>query len=97
MFTRDTVFVPAVNKIHPLYTASGYGVLRCTLPPHANTYLCVLWHVEDGVQPLAMMVSGLLLVCKISVGLRQRQEPPDGAQVLPQSAVLRAGVLLPPK
>lgn len=60
-------------------------------------YLCVLWQVEDGVQPLCVMVSGLLFVRQISVTLRQRQKPPDGAQVLPQSAVLWAGVLLPPE
>lgn len=49
------------------------------------------------MQPLAVMVSGLLLVRQVSVGLRQGEEPPDGAQVLPQSAVLWAGVLLPPQ
>lgn len=53
--------------------------------------------MEDGVEPLAVVVPGLLLVRQVPVGLRQRQEPPDGAQVLPESAVLRAGVLLPPK
>ncbi len=69
---------------------------------HVNTflsdpYLCVLRQVEDGVQPLVVMVSGLLLVGQVSVGLLQSQKPPDGAQVLPQGAVLWAGVLLPPK
>lgn len=49
------------------------------------------------MQPLRVMVSRLLLVCQVSVCLRQRQEPSNGAQVLPQSAILRAGVLLPPE
>lgn len=49
------------------------------------------------MQPLAVVMSGLLLVRQVSVGLWQGQEPADGAQVLPQGAVLRAGVLLPPK
>lgn len=60
-------------------------------------YLCVLRQVEHGVHSLGVMVPGLLLVRQVSVGLRQGQKPPDGAQVLPQSAVLWAGVLLPPK
>lgn len=49
------------------------------------------------MQPLVVMVSGLLLVRHVPVGLRKRQKPPDGAQVLPQGAVLWAGVLLPPE
>lgn len=49
------------------------------------------------MQPLAVVMSGLLLVRQVSVGLWQGQKPADGAQVLPQGAVLRAGVLLPPK
>lgn len=61
------------------------------------SYLCVLWQVEDGVQPLGVMVPGLLLVRQVSVGLWQGEKPPDGAQVLPQSAVLWAGALFPPK
>lgn len=63
----------------------------------SGPYLRVLRQVEDGVHPLRVMVSGLLLVREVSVGLRQRQKPPDGAQVLPQGAVLRARVLLPPE
>ena len=72
----------------------------CVLTAVVNmcgSYLCVLWQVEDGVQPLRVMVSGLLLVRQVSVGLRQRQEPPDSAQVLPQGAVLWGWVLLPPE
>lgn len=53
--------------------------------------------MQDGVQPLCVMVSGLLFVGQVSVSLWQTQEPSDGAQVLPQGAVLRAGVLLPSK
>lgn len=53
--------------------------------------------MEDGVHPLCVMVSGLLFVGQVSVSLRQTQEPSDGAQVLPQGAVLWAGVLLPSK
>lgn len=49
------------------------------------------------MQSLGVMVPRLLLVRQVSVGLWQGQKPPDGAQVLPQSAVLWAGVLLPPK
>lgn len=63
----------------------------------SGSYLCVLWQVEDSVQPLGVMVPGLLLVCQVSVGLRQGQKPPNGAQVLPESAVLWTGILLPPK
>lgn len=63
----------------------------------SGSYLWVLWQVEDGVQPLGVVMSGLLLVRQVSVGLRQGQKPPDGAQVLPEGAVLRAGVLFPPK
>lgn len=57
----------------------------------------ILRQVEDGVQPLAVMVARLLFIGQVPVGLRQRQEPPDGAQVVPQGSVLRAGVLLPSK
>lgn len=53
--------------------------------------------MQDGVHPLGVMVSGLLFVGQVSVSLQQTQEPSDGAQVLPQGAVLRAGVLLPSK
>lgn len=60
-------------------------------------YLCVLWQVEDGVQPLGVMVPGLLLVRQVPVSLRQGQKPADGAEVLPQGAVLRGWVLLPAK
>lgn len=49
------------------------------------------------MHPLRVMVSGLLFVGQVSVSLRQTQEPSDGAQVLPQGPVLRAGVLLPSK
>lgn len=53
--------------------------------------------MEDGVQPLCVVVSGLFFVSQVSVSLRQAQEPSDGAQVLPQCTVLWAGVLLPSK
>ena len=59
------------------------------------SHLWVSRQVQDSVQPLAVVVPGLLLVDHVSVVLRQGQEPPDGAQVLPQGPVLRAGVLLP--
>lgn len=49
------------------------------------------------MQPLGVVVPGLLFISHVSVGLGQGQKPPDGAQVLPQGAVLWAGVLLPPK
>lgn len=42
-----------------------------------------------------MLLSGLVLVDLVSVGLRQLQEPPDGAQVLPKCTVLRVWALLP--
>lgn len=69
-------------------------VNTCHMPV---SYLCVLWQVEDGVQPLGMMVPGLLLICQVSVSLWQGEKPPDSAKVLPQGAVLWAGALLPPK
>lgn len=80
----------------------SFSDARCKNSQHAslpvvNTNLCVLRQVEDGVQPLCVVMSGLLLIRQVSVGLRQSEEPPDGAQVLPQGAVLRAGILLPPK
>lgn len=62
-----------------------------------NTHLGVLRQVEDSVQPLCVVMSGLFLVGHIPVSLWQCQKPPDGAQVVPQGAVLWAGVLLPPK
>lgn len=46
-------------------------------------------------QPLTLLLSGLFLVDQVSVGLRQLQEPPDGAQVLPKRPVLGAGALSP--
>lgn len=73
--------MPAVTNVHTVRSA----------------YLSVLWQVEDSMQPFAVMVSGLLLIRQVPVGLRQRQEPSDGAEVVPQSTVLWAGVLLPSK
>lgn len=49
------------------------------------------------MEPVAVLLPRLLLVDLVSVGLRQPQEPPDGAQVLPQRAVLGARALLPPE
>lgn len=51
--------------------------------------------MQHRLQPLAVLLPGLLLVDLVAVALRQPQEPPDGAQVLPQCAVLRARALLP--
>lgn len=52
-------------------------------------------HVQYGLQPVAVLLPGLFLVDLVPVGLRQPQEPPDGAQVLPQRAVLGARALFP--
>lgn len=49
------------------------------------------------MEPVAVLLPRLLLVDLVPVGLRQPQEPPNGAQVLPQRAVLRAWALLPPE
>lgn len=61
-----------------------------------SAYL-LLWDVQDSVDPVAVLLPRFLFVDLVSVRLRQGQEPSDGAQVLPQSAVLRAGVFLPPE
>lgn len=63
-------------------------------PIQLKLYLLV-GHVQHRLQPLAVLLPGLLLVDLVAVALRQPQEPPDGAQVLPQRAVLRARALLP--
>lgn len=44
---------------------------------------------------LAVVVPGLLLVDHVPLVLGEVQEAADGAQVLPERAVLGAGVLLP--
>lgn len=51
--------------------------------------------VKHAVQPLAVLLPGLFLIDLVSVGLRQLQEPPDGAQVFPKCTVLRVGALFP--
>lgn len=53
--------------------------------------------VQHGVEPVTVLLPRLLLVDLVPLGLRQPQEPPDGAQVLPQRAVLGARALLPPE
>lgn len=55
----------------------------------------LLWDVKATVKPVTVLLSGLFLVDLVSVGLRQLQEPPDGAQVLPKCAVLGVGALFP--
>lgn len=57
----------------------------------------LIWDVQDSVEPVAVLLPRLLLINLISVDLRQRQESPDGAQVVPQSAVLGARALFPPE
>lgn len=49
------------------------------------------------MKPFTVLLPRLFFIGPVSVSLRLLQEPPDGAQVLPQRAVLWAGVLLPPK
>lgn len=52
-------------------------------------------HLVWEEKPVALLLPGLLFVDLVPVGLRQVQEPPDGAQVLPKCTVLGVGALFP--
>lgn len=63
----------------------------------AATAHLLLWEVQDGVQPLAVLLPGLLLVDLVPLRLWQGQEPSDSAQVFPEGPVVGTRAFLPPE
>lgn len=92
------IFPPAISKYQYISLCAEVIVLSFLLILSLCPHQCAV--IAEQVESVgAVLLSGraaaLLLVDRVSFGLRQAEEAADHAQVLPQCSVLRARVLFP--